>query len=213
MRFTSCLISLSAAASFFGEKADDSCPPVQTVKEFDLDQYISARWYVHQQAVTQYLPKEQNFCVYAEYTKKKSFWGYSVAVHNHAQEADGTVHDSGNYICAYQTEPSTDPAKLAVAPCFLPKFAAGPYWVLEYDEAEGYALISGGQPTTETSAGCKNGDGKNNSGLWIFTRKAERDENLLMKVRELAKKQGFDLSVLNDVDQSKCSYSGSSVTI
>ena len=57
-----------------------------------------------------------------------------------------------------------------MAPCFLPKFAAGPYWVLEYNEEEGYALISGGQPTTETPAGCKNGEGKNNSGLWIFSR-------------------------------------------
>jgi hypothetical protein len=33
--------------------------------------------------------------------------------------------------------------KLEVAPCFLPTVAAGPYWVLEYSEEEGYALISG----------------------------------------------------------------------
>lgn len=33
--------------------------------------------------------------------------------------------------------------KLEVAPCFLPTVAAGPYWVLDYSEEEGYALISG----------------------------------------------------------------------
>ena len=34
--------------------------------------------------------------------------------------------------------------KLEVAPCFLPTALAGPYWVLDYSEEEGYALISGG---------------------------------------------------------------------
>lgn len=36
--------------------------------------------------------------------------------------------------------------KLEVAPCFLPTALAGPYWVLDYSEEEGYALISGGEP-------------------------------------------------------------------
>ena len=36
--------------------------------------------------------------------------------------------------------------KLEVAPCFLPTALAGPYWVLDYSEEEGYALISGGGP-------------------------------------------------------------------
>lgn len=44
---------------------------------------------------TQYLPKSHNYCVYAEYAHKKSnFYGWDLAVHNHAEEADGTVHDS-----------------------------------------------------------------------------------------------------------------------
>jgi lipocalin len=183
------------------------CKPVTTAPDFDLDSYVSGRWYIHQQAETKYLPKEQNYCVYAEYTKmaKKSFWGYEVQVHNHAEEADKTVHDSGDKICAASADDS-DAAKLEVSLCLLPKFSAGPYWVLAYDEAEGYALISGGQPDIETPDGCKSGDGTNNSGLWIFTRSATRDEALVNKVRDLAKGQGFDLSVLRDVDQTDCGY-------
>ena len=103
-------------------------------------------------------------------------------------------------MCAYQTGDSgTDLSKLEVAPCFLPKYFAGPYWIVAYNETEGYALISGGQPTIVTDDGCKSGDGTNNSGLWIFTRSQERDTELVAKVRTIASEAGFDLSVLNDV--------------
>merc|ERR1719440_26645 len=103
-----------------------------------------------------------------------------------------------------------------VGPCFLPRisgFTTGPYWVLAYSEAEGYALVSGGQPTTsDGSAGCKTGSGTNGAGLWIFTRQQQRDEALVQKVRGLAKAKGFDLSVLNDVDQTKCSSSSAAIS-
>merc|ERR1712190_210747 len=42
------------------------------------------------------------------------------------------------------------------------------------------------------------------AGLWIFTRQQRRDEALVQKVRQMAQSKGFDLSVLNDVDQSNC---------
>ncbi|CAE7270952.1 unnamed protein product [Symbiodinium necroappetens] len=48
------------------------------------------------------------------------------------------------------------------------------------------------------------GSGTNGSGLWIFTRDQKRDEALVQKVRAIAAQKGFDLSVLNDVDQSAC---------
>lgn len=178
------------------------------VDNFDLDSYINGRWYIHQQAETKYLPKEQNYCVYAEYTKmeKKSFWGYEVSVHNHAAEKDGTVHDSGEKICAKTVDATDDAAKLEVSLCLLPTFTAGPYWVLEYDEAAGYALISGGQPEIEGPDGCKSGSGTNNSGLWIFSRDSVRDEALVQKMRDAAQAQGFDIGVLRDVDQTNCGY-------
>jgi len=198
----------SKAALRGGSKAvgdAGECKPVSTKAGFDLDSYINGKWYIQEQAVTKYLPKEQNYCVYAEYSKldKKSFWGYTIQVHNYAQEADGTPHDSGDFLVAKQTD-DNDPAKLGVAPYFLPSLAAGPYWVLEYDEALGYALISGGQPDIDTGNGCKCGDGVNDSGLWIFTRSRDRDDGLVQMAREKAKAQGFDVSVLNTVDQTNC---------
>lgn len=111
----------------------------------------------------------------------------------------------GAGLCA-RIPDSSNPAKLAVAPFFLPTFLAGPYWVLAYNEEEGYALISGGQPTIKTDNGCKTGTGINNSGLWIFTREAFPAAGLVEKVRGLAAAQGFDLSVLVDIRHEGCTY-------
>jgi len=44
-------------------------------------------------------------------------------------------------------------------------------------------------------------------GLWIFSRSQERDDALIDKVRTIAVDAGFDISVLNDVDQSNCDES------
>merc|ERR1712232_947460 len=76
----------------------------------------------------------------------KSLFGYDVQVHNHAEDVapPHTSHDSGTTLCANIVDAKT--GKLEVAPCFLPTFVAGPYWVLEYNEQEGFALISGGPP-------------------------------------------------------------------
>jgi len=158
-------------------------------------------------AVT-YLPKSKNYCVYAEYKKldKQTFWGYDIAVHNHAEDVQPPhkAEDSGKTICAKIVDAQT--GKLEVAPCFLPpKLTAGPYWVLAYSEEEGYALISGGPPKEKAEGGCRTGSGVNGSGLWIFTRKQQKDAALIEKVRRIAAQKGFDLSVLNDVDQSNCS--------
>merc|ERR1712060_522235 len=115
----------------------------------------------------------------------------------------GKVHDSGDLIYAKIVDAKT--GKLEVAPYFLPNFASGDYWVIDYDESEGYALISGGAPKIEGQGGlCRTGTGVNQAGLWIFTRQQSRNENLVQKVRQMAQSKGFDLSVLNDVDQSNC---------
>jgi lipocalin len=189
-----------------------TCPPegFSSITGFDIDGFISKRWYIQQMMETSYLPKSHNWCVSAEYSRlpKKSFWGYDVRVHNHAEEQDGTVHDSDKNIKGGGLNAkivNETAGQFKVAPYFLPTFLAGPFWVLDYSEAEGYALISGGPPTHEgKDGGCKPGTGINDSGLWIFTREQKRNEQLVSKVRAIAKSKGFDLSVLNDVDQSKC---------
>ena len=95
---------------------------------------------------------------------EKTFWGYTVDVMNYAEDEEGKSY--GGDLCAINDK-SGDPAKLNVAPCFLPTSFAGPYWVLAYDESEGYALIVGGQPTQVTSDGlCIPSEGVNESGLW-----------------------------------------------
>ncbi len=186
-----------------------TCKTVTTVEDFDIDQYASAPWYSHQQAVNSYSPIEQNYCTTAQYTvlDEATFWGYTVGVKNTAKYDSGA--EVGGDLCAYQTGDEDDidytGSKLAVAPCFLPKVFAGPYWVVAYDEVEGYALISGGQPTVPTEGGlCKTGTGINDSGLWIFSRSQERNETLIEKVRSIATDAGFDTSVLNDVDHTGC---------
>ena len=107
----------------------------------------------------------------------------------------------GGELCAYQNGTAS---KLGVAPCFVPKFFAGPYGIVAYNEDEGWALASGGQPTIQVGDGCKTGTGLNNSGLWIFTREHTRDNDIVNKVRNVAKSKGFDITVLNDVDQTNC---------
>jgi len=193
-----------------GAAAPPTCPPpgFTTVQSFDLNAFVAAKWYIQQQMAVSYLPASQNRCVFAEYTlrERPNLLGYTVNVHNYAEEVapPHKPHDSGSLICARAVNETA--GKLEVAPCFLPSFAAGPYWVVDYNDAEGYALISGGAPTNSAPGGCRTGTGINKSGLWIFTRKQARDDALVQKVRGIAKSKGFDVSVLNDVDQTNCTH-------
>jgi lipocalin len=190
-----------------GLAAGLDCPPqnFSTVQDFDLDAFISQKWFIQQQMETRYLPKSENHCVSAEYTKaSKYFWGYELAVHNIAVDVapPHKVHDSGSLICAKVMDAAR--GKLSVSPCFLPSSLGGDYWVLAFNNDEGYALISGGAPTKAAAGGCRTGSGVNEAGLWIFTRKQARDDALVSKVRGIAAAKGFDLSVLHDVDQTGC---------
>lgn len=185
-----------------------SCPPANfsTVSGFDLNAFVQGRWYIQQQMPVSYLPESQNRCVYAEYSlpAKKTFWGYDILVHNHAEDVapPHAVHDSGSFLCAKVVD--SQAGKLEVAPCFVPSLFSGPYWVLAFDQDKGYALISGGAPSNSAPGGCRTGTGVNDAGLWIFTRQQRRNDSLVDFARGIAASKGFDLSVLNDVDQSEC---------
>merc|ERR1712061_518846 len=106
-----------------------------------------------QQAATVYLPAKENYCVSAQYTvlPEKTLLGYDVKVHNIAYEKDGKIHDSGDIIYAKIIDAKT--GKLEVAPWFLPTGLSGAYWVIDYDESDGYALVSGGAPSTTGEGG------------------------------------------------------------
>jgi len=216
MKTASFITVTSAIASVLsGAVASDSCRPVTTVGNFSLAEYASAPWYVQEQAENTYTPRDRDRCVTAQYGIKddslpwwkRSFWGYSVDVYNYAEDAGGSSF--GGSLCADYDRDT--PSMLKVAPCFLPKLFAGPYWVVAYQEGDdGYALVSGGQPEEVvagesdcgpegTEACCKTGDGINNSGLWILTRQANPSEALVGQVREIAKQKGFATSVLFEV--------------
>lgn len=205
------LFLLSASLSTM--TAADDCKVVETVEDFNITEYAQAPWYIHQQAENSYSPIEQNYCVRAKYIVpggKVGWFGYSVEVNNQAQNEDGD--EFGGKLCAYQPDDEV-PSKLAVAPCWLPKLFAGPYWIVAYNETEGYALVSGGQPDEvvfdgngTTVVGCRTGTGTNNAGLWIFSRSYVRNEELIETVREIARDAGFDTSVLNNVNQTNCGW-------
>jgi apolipoprotein D and lipocalin family protein len=195
-----------AAADFLGSRqlSENHCPPpdFSTVADFDLESFIAAPWYIQQQQEVSYLPLSRNYCVKAEYSKRGwSFFGYDLSVQNTAQNAEGEVQSS-QALCAKIVDPAR--GKLKVAPCFLPSALAGPYWVMAYEEVPGYALISGGPPTIASNGACRTGSGVNDAGLWIFTRQQTRNETLIDDVRAIASSKGFDLTVLNDVDQANC---------
>eukprot|EP00549_Striatella_unipunctata_P013147 CAMPEP_0118681818 /NCGR_PEP_ID=MMETSP0800-20121206/5148_1 /TAXON_ID=210618 ORGANISM="Striatella unipunctata, Strain CCMP2910" /NCGR_SAMPLE_ID=MMETSP0800 /ASSEMBLY_ACC=CAM_ASM_000638 /LENGTH=205 /DNA_ID=CAMNT_0006578153 /DNA_START=1272 /DNA_END=1889 /DNA_ORIENTATION=- len=180
---------------------------LSTVEDFDLDSYFSARWYVHEQAVTPYTPSSLNFCSFADYAIRDSptFWGHTIDNFNYAEDAEGNVQ-SGND-CVYQ-DPN-ELGKLTVMPCFLPRFLGGPYWVVAYDEEKGYAMVSGGQPRIPTASGCRNPTRVyNGSGLWIFTRSPTRDEDLIDEVKVIGTSLGLDTtsSVLSPVLHENCNY-------
>merc|ERR1719231_42033 len=135
-----------------------------------------------------YLPENNFFCVAARYevagdSKVKVFNYLNV------DEVNGKVMSTN--ICG-TVEDQAQPAELTVAPCFLPTFLGGPYWILYFDNEAGLGLVSGGQPTIETENGCRTGTGVNGSGLWIALRTQERDEELVQKGERMLRDLGFD---------------------
>merc|ERR1719433_2111343 len=95
-----------------------SCPTVTVQQNFNFTEYVSGGvWYIHQQQEISYLPKEDNYCVTAEYSFNSKT---EVRVHNYANkgEVNGPVYDSDvtlkylGGICGRMTD-KKEPAKLS----------------------------------------------------------------------------------------------------
>ena len=192
---------------------EENCPPARfkTKEDISLEEYTSRKWYVHEQAETTYLPKSRNYCVTAEYKlldKPTPFFGYTIEVTNTAQDKERKSTYGGTIYAAETNE--NDPSKLEVAPGFLPRFLAGPYWIVDYDETEGYALVIGGSPQVRNkeTGKCRTNNRwiTSSGGLWIFTRESVRNDALIEKVKGIAADLGLDTSVLNTVDHDNCQY-------
>lgn len=196
-----CLASTAVAIRSARKAKSNSsaCKPVTTQENFDLTSFISEKWYAQRQMENRNQAVDGNNCVTAQYTLNNDLsWRYTVAVRNEGVKDNGEVF--GADLCAFQPNAAT-PAKLRVAPCFIPSLFAGNFWVLAYSEEEGYAIISGGQPDQETGNGCRAGP-----GAWIFTRKPVIDAALLDKLTGMAADQGLDVNIMNRVRQEGCIY-------
>lgn len=212
MRLTASFALASLFSLGSGNAQDIPCPPpgIDTVEDFDLERFVSARWYVHEQTVTENTPLENFYCSYAEYALKSEPsvpFGYTVDVTNYAQDSAG--NEFGGPLCAALDDRgsggSTDASKLVVAPCFVPQAAAGPYWVIFYDEVDGIAVVSGGNPDVVGADGaCKTEDRMGDSGLWIFLRSADRDDGKIEGAKAFLASLNYDLTILNTVDQTNC---------
>lgn len=112
---------------------------------------------------------------------------------------------------------ASNPAQLAVAPCFVPNALAGPCWVVAagHDPADGtlaWAAVSGGAPTVAYPDGCATPtDGTNGSGLWILGRAPVLGAGILAAARQALVALGYTLSQLLDVPQTGCTYGGATI--
>jgi hypothetical protein len=112
---------------------------------------------------------------------------------------------------------ASNPAQLAVAPCFLPNKLAGPYWVVAAgnnptDGTLEWAAVSGGAPTVAYPDGCTTStDTTNGSGLWIFGRTPVLSADALAAARQALVLLGYTLSQLIDVPQAGCTYDGATI--
>ena len=119
------------------------CNVVDTVNAklgftLDLTEYTRASWSPQLQQINSYQPADQLFCLSATYDLSVGLFGPYVTVSNKATGPD--LIDTPNDpfpLCARLANGLLRSDKLSVAPCFLPSFLGGPYWVahLEMDEA------------------------------------------------------------------------------
>lgn len=224
---------LLAAASAIG--ADAACADVQTQSEFNLTEFIRASWYVQKQQVNGFQPKESLNCVVATYNETfhgtpsnvPFFGGTVLTVFNDCNVGGKNGPVSNNYtspdfkrsfgspICGRQTNEEF-PERLVVAPCLLPNYFAGDYWVLHAgpspDNYE-YAAVIAGQPSVEKEDGCTtpntcSGPAQTSCGLWLFTREPVPDVAKVALLEDVLHTKGVSTQLLEEIDHTDCEYEG-----
>jgi len=208
----------AAAPALLG--AGTSCKTVLPVAQgFNTSEYLRASWYVQQQQVTGYQPKENLYCVVqtlnVEGAKVPFYSGVVTTVYNFATagKVNGPPQNTANEtkLCARQPN---DRVRAAIinAPCFLPNLLAGDYWVVAIGPSPAsyeWAIISAGQPTVQYKDGCTTKTtGTNGAGLWLFTRDAMPSKDVVPMMRQQLVTMGYTLDQLIDVPQQGCTYQG-----
>ena len=196
--------------------SSESCPKINTVNNLNLTEYISHNWYIQMQQETYYLPKDFNYCVRANYknsNKKIPFYkGEVLDVYNYANKGkinSYNVNFQNTILCARIPDNKIQ-SKLIVAPCFLPNFLGGDYWILDAGPESNnyeYAIVIGGQPDVRYTDGCTTKTNKvNNAGLWLFTKEPTPPNSIIDYMLNKLKILGISKSQLNNVTQKGCLY-------
>ncbi len=198
----------------------NTCPYVEPMSSLNTTEYLRSTWYIQQQQVTGYQPRETLYCVAQtlnESNRTVPFYdGSVISVFNYGRinGVNGTLENPNNFtLCARQTN-SSNPAEIINAPCFLPNILAGQYWVLAAGPSSynySWAIVSGGPPTVRYADGnCSTKlTGTNGAGLWLFTREpfGEIADMFVSKMRYILRNIGYTTSLLINVTQRGCNYS------
>ena len=192
------------------------CPKVNTMNNFNITEYVKSKWYIQKQQITSYLPLRENYCVTANYElSDRKIIGYNgivLNVYNYANidMVNGKNANRHNQVLCARIPNRNISSKLLVAPCFLPNYFGGDYWVIAAGPNSNnyeWALISGGQPTVHYNDGCTTKtDGSNGAGLWYFTRNKIVNKSVIDTIDKIAISNGYTLSQLHDVNQTNCLY-------
>ena len=204
--------------SLFLSLSSALCPCIRPMSNFNTTEYIRSTWYVQEQQINGYQTNNTLNCV-AQTLNQSSyhvpfFSGAVLDVYNYAEydHPNGTPLNPDNFtLCARQVNSSL-PSEIVNAPCWLPNFFAGPYWVIDAgprSDNYSWAIISGGPPTVVYPDGnCSTSlDGINGSGLWLVTRGKDGNGYVSM-MRERLLEFGYSLSQLKKVKQIGCNYTG-----
>lgn len=206
--------SVTAAFAMTLYSADAACQPVSTVDGLDLNEFTRASWFVQAQQVVQFQPADNLFCLTATYNQDNPsvplFSGPTISVENYGNEGGINGPSKGGPLCG-RLPNVEDPSKLLVAPCFLPNFAAGDYWVvglgLRDDSSYEWALVAGGQPDQEYEDGCTfKDDGSTVDGLFLLSRDQVLSETSLADAATVAQDQGITMQRMISVPQAGCQY-------
>jgi hypothetical protein len=216
--------TFSSGISKFSNNSNPSCPLVSPMSNFNTTEYIRTSWYIQQQQVTTYQPNNTFFCVMQTLNSSSRtvpfFNGPVLDVYNYGNfdSVNGEQQNTMNFtLCARQFNQSMT-SELLNAPCLLPNYFAGPYWVLAAGPTSSnysWAIISGGPPTVRYPDGnCSTSEeGVNGSGLWLFTRERFGDnvDFYIHQMRNMLLNMGYTVSRLLNVSQVGCNYTGTYV--
>jgi lipocalin len=207
-----------AAAQFFHR---NDCPEITPPTDFDLEEYTRKTWYIQRQQLNTYQSEEFNFCITATYELGRKKWGRdAITVMNIANKGSINTPTAGNgpSLCAYLDD---EPAKLKVAPCFLPPIFAGQYWVASLAVDYSWAIVVGGQPDQDGECADENlcttreagiipflptlGNGQ---GLWFLTRDQNASDAILASMEAAAEAAGICTANMLPVVHEGCLYEG-----